>query len=56
MWNNSIFHFYIHSFFIWIPNVNWFLGQFTPQFINVIAPNNYLLMDDLNVIYFAPKW
>ena len=27
-----------------------------PQFINVIAPNNDLLMDELNVIYFAPKW
>ena len=26
---------YILSFFIWIPNVNWFLGQFIPQFINV---------------------
>ena len=25
------------------------------QFINVIAPNNDLLMDKLNVIYFAPK-
>ena len=26
------------------------------QFINVIATNNDLLMDELNVIYFAPKW
>ena len=25
-------------------------------FINVIAPNNDILMDELNVIYFAPKW
>ena len=27
-----------------------------PQFINIIAPNNDLLMDKYNVIYFAPKW
>ena len=33
-----------------------FLGQFIPQFINVKAPNNDLLMDELNVIYFASKW
>ena len=32
-----------------------FLGQFTTQFINVIAPNNDLLMDELNVIYFTQK-
>ena len=31
-------------------------GKAVPQFINVIAPNNNLLMDELNVIYFAPKW
>ena len=29
--------------------------RFIPQFINVIATNNDLLMDELNVIYFAPK-
>ena len=29
--------------------------QFIPQFINVIATNKDLLMDELNVIYFAPK-
>ena len=40
--------FYI--FYISIPNV-----QFIPQFINVIATNNDLLTDELNVIYFAPK-
>ena len=33
-----------------IPNV-----QFITQFINVIATNNDLLTDELNVIYFAPK-
>ena len=44
--------FYSFSFFfISIPN----LDQFTQQFINVIATNNDLLMDELNVIYFAPK-
>ena len=37
-------------FFISIPNV-----QFIPQFINVIATNNNLLTDELNIIYFAPK-
>ena len=37
-------------FFISFPNV-----QFIPQFINVIATNNDLLTDKLNVIYFAPK-
>ena len=52
MRNNSIFPFYT----LWISNVNWFLGQFIPQFIHVIASNNNLLMDELNVIYFAPKW
>ena len=31
-------------------------GQFIPQLINVIAPNNDLLKDELNVIYFATKW
>ena len=30
--------------------------QFIPQFINVIAPANDLLMDVLNMIYFTPKW
>ena len=29
--------------------------QFISQFINVIAANNNLLMDEFNVIYFAPK-
>ena len=41
-------------FFISIPNVNCFLDQFTEQFINVIATNNDLLTDELNMIYFAP--
>ena len=49
----SPFHFFIIIFSI--PNVNRFLGQFIPQFINVIATNNDQLMDELNVIYFAPK-
>ena len=47
--------FYTFFFFISIPNVNWFLGQFILQFINEIAPNNDLLMDELNMIYFFPK-
>ena len=33
-----------------MPNV-----KLISQFINVIATNNDLLMDELNVIYFAPK-
>ena len=42
---------YIYIFFlISIPNV-----QFIPRFINVIATNNDLLTEELNVIYFAPK-
>ena len=32
------------------------MSIFIQQFINVIAPNNDLLMDELNVIYLAPKW
>ena len=51
--NNSIFPLFILCFiffFISFPNV-----QFIPQFINVIATNNDLLKDKLNVIYFAPK-
>ena len=42
---------FISFYFISIPN----LGQFTTQFINVIAPSNDLLMDELSVIYFAQK-
>ena len=41
--------FYIY-FLVLIPNV-----QFIPQFISVIATNNDLLTDELNVIYFAPN-
>ena len=29
--------------------------QFIPQFINVIATSNDLLLDELNLSYFAPK-
>ena len=54
--NDSIFPNLFFRFFISIPNVNWFLDQFIPQFMNAIARNNDLLMDELNVIYFAPKW
>ena len=39
----------VSFFFISIP------GQFIPQFINVIAPNNDLLIDELNVDLFCPK-
>ena len=56
--NNSIFPFlFLFTFFfqISIHNVNCFLDQFIPHFINVIATNNDLLMDELNVSYFAPK-
>ena len=45
--NDSIFRLFIF-FFISIPN----LDQIIPQFINVIAPNNNLVMDELNMIYF----
>ena len=50
--NDFIFPLFIlcFIFFISFPNV-----QFIPQFINVIATNNDLLTDKLNVIYFAPK-
>ena len=45
------FPFFIIFFFtISIPNV-----KLIPQLINVIATNNDLLMDELKVIYFAPK-
>ena len=49
------FYSFSYFFLISIPNVNCFLDQFTEQFINVIATNNDLLTDELNVIYFAPK-
>ena len=48
--------FYSSFFYISIPNVNWILDQFIPQFRNVIASNNDLLIYALNVIYFARKW
>ena len=46
-----------YSFFIFYFNFQCqlILGQFIPQFINVKATNNDLLMDELNVIYFATK-
>ena len=40
--NDSNFPLFILAFFISIPNVNWFF----PQFINVMATNNDLLMDN----------
>ena len=49
--NYSIFPLFILFFYISILN----LGQFISQFINVIVPNNDLLMDEMKVIYFAPK-
>ena len=53
--NVSFFPFYLFLifFFISIPNVNCFLDQFTPQFINVVATIN----DSARVKrgYFAPK-
>ena len=53
--NDSIFPLFIPGFFISIPNVNCLYDQFIPQFINVMATNNNLLMDKLNASYFAPK-
>ena len=50
--NDSIFPLFILAFFfISIPNVN----SFFLQFINVMATNNDLLMDELHVSYFAQK-
>ena len=46
----------IFFLFISIPNANCFLGHFVLQILNVIAPTNEMLMDELNLIYFAPKW
>ena len=54
MKNDSIFPLFI-LFFISIPNVNWFFDHIHPAVRNVIATNNDLLMEELNVIYFAPK-
>ena len=48
--NGSIFPLFILCFIFFYFNV-----QFIPQFINVIATNNDLLTDELNVIYYAPK-
>ena len=49
---DSIYPLFILAFFfISIPNVNWFF----PQFINEMATNNDLLMDELHVSYFAQK-
>ena len=55
-WWETILFFPFLFFLFLFPNVNWFLGPLIPQFINVIAPNNDLLIDEMNVIYFAPKW
>ena len=54
--NNSIFPLYILSFlFQFLMSID-SLVNFILQFIKVIAPDNDLLMDELNVIYFTPKW
>ena len=50
---STFYHFF---FIVWIPNVNWFLGQVILQLIKVIAPDNDLLMSELNVNYFPSKW
>ena len=47
---NANFPLFYYFSFISIPKV-----KLIPQFINVIATNNDLLMDELNVIYFALK-
>ena len=49
----KLFYFSPFYSFFYISILN--LGQFISQFINVIVPNNDLLMDEMNVIYFAPK-
>ena len=52
--NDYIFPLF-YSFFLFNSQCQLILGSIHPQFINVIAINNDLLMDELNVIYFAPK-
>ena len=47
-WETILF-FPIYSFFLF----HWFLGQFIPQFIYIIAPNNNLLMVERDL--FPPK-
>ena len=49
--NDSIFPLFILFLFYFNSQCQLILGQFIPQFINVIATNNDLLMDELNVIY-----
>ena len=48
--NDSIFPYFILFLF------QFQMSIFISQFINVIAPHNDLLMDELNVIYFTTKW
>ena len=42
-------------FFFFISFPSW-VNSIIPQFNDLIAPNHDLLMDELNVIYFVPKW
>ena len=55
--NDSIFHFLF--FFLYFCKLHsqcqLILGSIHPQFINALATNNDLLMDELNMIYFAPN-
>ena len=54
--NDSIFPLFILVFFYFNSQCQLILGsQFIPQFFNVIATNNDLLIDELNMSYFAPK-
>ena len=54
--NDYIFPLFILFFvFYFNSQCQLILGKFIPQFINVITTNNDLLLDELNVIYFAPK-
>ena len=47
--NDSIFSSFNTFFYCFNSKCQLILGQFIPQFINVIAPNNDLLMDELNM-------
>ena len=37
-------------------SIDSWVTEFIPYFIDEIVPYNDLLMDELNVNYFAPKW
>ena len=54
--NNSIFPLYILFFLVqFLMSIDSLVNSSLSSLI-VIAPDNDLLMDGLNVIYFTPKW